>query len=204
MTIGPISTNAQSQILLAEINQAQNFVNQSQAQVASGYVSSDYTGMGDKTALLEASQSAVNRTNGYQAATQLAINQSNLQDSQLTQLSTLAGQLRQDMTEAVANGDATTLMTQAQGLYDQVVQVLNSQDANGNYIYGGNNSNTPPVTATTLSQLAGLSNVSGAFANGTKAASVQVADGETVQVGMLASNVGTNLLQTFHELGHFH
>jgi flagellar hook-associated protein 3 FlgL len=203
MTIGPISTNAQSQILLAEINQAQNSVNQSQAQVASGYVSSDYTGMGDKTALLEASQAAVNRTNGYQAATQLAINQSNLQDSQLTQLSTLAGQLRQDMTEAVANGDATTLMTQAQGLYDQVVQVLNSQDANGNYIYGGNNSNTPPVTATTLSQLAGLSNVSDAFANGTKAASVQVADGETVQVGMLASNVGTNLLQTFKDLADF-
>jgi flagellar hook-associated protein 3 FlgL len=203
MTIGPVSTNAQSQLLLSEIAQAQNSVNQSEAQVATGYVSTTYTGMGDKTALLESTKAMLDRTNGYQAATSLALNQSNLQDSQLTQLSTLATQFRQDMTEAVANGDATSLMTQAQDVYSQVVQILNSQDSNGNYIYGGNNANTPPVTATTLTQLASLGSVSQAFANGTKATSVQVADGETVQVGMLASNIGTSLLQTFKDLADF-
>ena len=203
MTIGPVSTNAQSQLLLAEITQAQNNVNQSETQVATGYVSSTYTGMGDKTALLEASQSALARTNGYQSATQLALNQSNLQDTQLTQLSGVATQLYQDMAEAVANGDGSTLMSQAQGLYAQAVQILNAQDANGNYIYGGNNAGTPPVTATTLSQLASLGSVSAAFANGTRAASVQVADDQTVQVGMLASNIGTNLLQTFQDLAQF-
>jgi flagellar hook-associated protein 3 FlgL len=203
MTIGSISTNAQSQAMLSQIMQSENSVNQSESQVASGYVSSTYTGMGDKTALLEATKAVLARTNGYQSATTLALNQSNLQDSQLTQLSTLAGQLRQDMTEAVGNGDATALMTQAEGVYDQVVQILNSQDANGNYIYGGNNSNTPPVTATSLSQLAGLGSVSQAFANGSKAASVQVADGQSVQVGMLASNIGTSLLQTFKDLADF-
>jgi flagellar hook-associated protein 3 FlgL len=203
MTIGPVSTNAQSQVLLAQLMQVENSVNQSESQVASGYVSTTYTGMGDKTAVLESTQAALDRTNGYQSATQLALNQSNLQDSQLTQLSNLASQLRQDMTQAVGNGDASTLMTQAQGLYGQMVQILNSQDANGNYIYGGNNANTPPVTATTLDQLVGLPNVSGAFANGTKAASVRVADGETVQVGMLASNIATNLVQTFKDLADF-
>ena len=203
MTIGSISTNAQSQAMLSQIMQSENSVNQSEAQVASGYVSNTYTGMGDKTALLEATKAVLARTNGYQSATTFALNQSNLQDSQLTQLSTLAGQLRQDMTQAVGNGDATTLMTQAEGVYDQVVQILNSQDANGNYIYGGNNSNTPPVTATTLSQLASLGSVSQAFANGSKAASVQVADGQAVQVGMLASSIGTNLLQTFKDLAGF-
>ena len=203
MTIGPVSTNAQSQALLAEIMQAQNNVNQSQTQVATGYVSSTYTGMGDKTALLEASQSALARMNGYQSATQLALNQSNLQDTQLTQLSSVATQLYQDMAEAVANGDGSTLMSQAQGLYAQAVQILNAQDANGNYVYGGNNAGTPPVTATTLNQLASLGSVSAAFANGTKATSVQVADDQTVQVGMLASNIGTNLLQTFQDLAKF-
>jgi len=203
MTIGPVSTNAQSQALLAEIMQAQNNVNQSETQVATGYVSSTYTGMGDKTALLEASKSSLARTNGYQSATQLALNQSNLQDTQLTQLSSVATQLYQDMAEAVANGDGSTLMSQAQGLYAQAVQILNAQDANGNYLYGGNNAGTPPVTATTLNQLASLGSVSAAFANGNKASSVQVADDETVQVGMLASNIGTNLLQTFQDLAQF-
>ncbi|MGD0189502.1 MAG: flagellin [Rhizomicrobium sp.] len=203
MTINPVSTNAQSQMLLQDILQAQNSVNQSESQVASGYVSTTYTGMGDKTAMLEAAQSALARTNGYQAATTAALNQSNLQDTQMTQLSNIASELRQDMSEAVANGDGSTLMTQVQGLYSQAVQILNSQDANGNYIYGGNNANTPPVTATSLSQLASLGSVSQAFANGTKAASVKVADGETVQVGMLASGVGTGLMQTFMDIAQF-
>jgi flagellar hook-associated protein 3 FlgL len=203
MTINPVSTNAQSQMLLSDILQAQSSLNQSQAQVATGYRSTTYTGMGDKTAMLEAAQAALNRTNGYQAATTAALNQTNLQDTQLTQLSNVASQLRQDMTEAAANNDATTLMTQAQGLYSQVVQILNAQDANGNYIYGGNNANTPPVSATTLNQLAGLGSVSQAFANGTKTSSVKVADGESVQVGMLASDIGTNLLQTFQDLAQF-
>jgi flagellar hook-associated protein 3 FlgL len=203
MTINPVSTNAQSQMLLQDILQAQNSLNQSQSQVASGYVSTTYTGMGDKTAMLEAAKSALARTNGYQAATTTALNQSNLQDTQMTQLSNIASELRQDMSEAVANGNGSTLMTQMQGLYSQAVQILNSQDANGNYIYGGNNANTPPVTPTTLSQLAALPSVSQAFANGTKAASVKVADGETVQVGMLASDVGTQLLQTFMDIAQF-
>lgn len=203
MTITPVSTNNQSQILLGDILQAENSVNQSESQVGSGYVSTTYTGMGDKTALLESSKAMLDRTNGYQSATQLALNQSNLQDSQMTQLSNIAGQLRQDMTAAVGNNDATTLMSQAEGLYDQAVQILNAQDANGNYIYGGNNANTPPVTPTTLSQLSALGSVSAAFANGTKAASVKVADGQSVQVGMLASNIATGLFQTFKDLADF-
>lgn len=203
MTINPVSTNAQSQFLLAQLMQAENAVNTSEQQVSSGKIAGDYTGFGDKTALLEASQSALNRTTGYQSATQLALNQANMQDSQLTQLSDLSGKLRQLLTSAVGNNDGTTLMNQAEGIYDQVVQILNAQDANGNYIYGGNNSNTPPVTATNLSQLAGLAQVSDAFANGTKGASVRVADGKTVQVGMLASDIATNLMQTFKDLADF-
>ncbi len=131
------------------------------------------------------------------------MNQVNLQDTQLTQLSNIANTLQQDLTEALGNGDATTLMTQAQGLYSQVEQILNSQDANGNYIFAGDNANTPPLAASTLSQLASLPSVSAAFANGSKTQSVQVADGETVQVGMLASDIATNLVQTFQSLASF-
>jgi flagellar hook-associated protein 3 FlgL len=203
MTTGPISTNAQTQVLLQQILQAQNSVNQSEQQVASGLVSTTYTGMGDKTAMLESAQSAVDRTTGYQAATTLALNQVNLQNSQLTQLSNIANSFQQDLTEALGNGDASTLMTQAQGLYSQVEQILNAQNTNGSYIYGGNNDNTPPLTATTLSQLANLPSVSAAFANGTKTQSVQVSDGESVQVGMLASNIATDLVQTFQSLASF-
>jgi flagellar hook-associated protein 3 FlgL len=203
MTIDRVATNAQSQYMLAQIMQAESAVNQSQNQVSTGLVATDYTGMGDKTALLAAAQSAVSRANSYQSATQLAVNQTNLQDTQLTSLSSLAGQLKQDILSSVANNDGSTLMNQADGIYQQIVQILNSQDASGNYIYGGDKNNIAPVTAATLSQLGSLTGVSGAFANGTKTASVRVADGETVKVGLLASDVGTGLLQTLQSLVQF-
>ena len=203
MTIDRIATNAQSQFMLAQIMQAESAVNQSQTQVTTGLVATDYTGMGDKTAVLAAAQSAFSRANSYQSATQLAVNQTDLQDTQLTSLSSLGGQLKQDILSSVANNDGSTLMNQADGIYQQIVQILNSQDANGNYIYGGDKNNTPPLTATTLSQLGALTGVSGAFANGTKTASVRVADGETVNIGLLASDVGTGLLQTLQSLVQF-
>jgi flagellar hook-associated protein 3 FlgL len=203
MTIGTISTSAQSAMLVAQLNQDNTALNQTQQQVSSGLVSTTYGGIGDQTAALESAQAAVDRTNSYQAATQLGINQANLQDTQLTQLSTLASQLQQDITTAVANNSGSTLMASASSIYDQVTQILNSQDSNGNYIYGGDQNNTPPVKTTSLSDLASLSSVSQAFTSGTVKGGVQVGDGQTVQVGLLASNVGSGILQTLSDIANF-
>jgi flagellar hook-associated protein 3 FlgL len=203
MTIERVATNTQAQTLISQVMQAQTTLNNTQAQVASGKVSTTYSGIGDKTAALEAAQSASDRTTAYQSATQLALNQANLQDTQLTSLSDLANQWRSDVTAAVGNGDASTLMTEAQSVYEQAAQILNSQDANGNYLYGGDKNSTPPVTAASLSDLQALPSASAAIANGTVKSAVQVADGETVQVGVLASDVGTQLMQSLQDVANF-
>ena len=203
MTIGSISTIAQAQLMLSHIQQDESALQQTQSQVATGLVSTTYGGIGDQTAALESAQSQGTLANAYVQTAQLASNQVNLQDAQLSQLSTLTGQLRQDITTAVANNNGATLMTQAQSIFDQAVQILNAQDANGNYIYSGGKANTPPVTATTLAQLTALPSASAAFDNGTQKASVQVGTNQTVQVGVLASDVGTQLLQTLQDVANF-
>ena len=203
MSISGISTLAQSQLLLSHIQQDESALQQTQSQVATGLVSTTYGGIGDKTAALESAQSQGALADTYASTAQLASNQVNLQDTQLSQLSTLAGQLQQDITTAVANSNGATLMTQAQSIFDQVVQILNAQDANGNYIYGGGKANTPPVTATTLAQLTALPSAAQAFVNGTQKAAVQVGNNQTVHVGVLASDVGTNLLQTLQDIANF-
>jgi flagellar hook-associated protein 3 FlgL len=203
VTIGNISTSAQSQLLLNYIQQDETSLETTQSQVATGYVSTTYGGIGDKTAALESATSQSALATAYASSGQLAANQVNLQDAQLNELSTLASQLQQDITTAVANNNGTTLMSQAQSVFDQVVQILNSQDANGNYIYAGGKSNTAPVSATTLSALMALPSASAAFTNGTQKASVQVGSNQTVQVGVLASDVGTQLLQTLQDVANF-
>src|SRR5215472_2464888 len=195
MSIERVSTNSQTQLLLSQIMQASNAVDTSEAQVASGNVSSTYSGIGDKTAVLEAARSAAERASAYQNNTQLAVTQADLQNAQLTSLASLSGDLRTAISNALANNDATGLMAQVQNIFDQASQILNSKDSNGNYLYGGENDSTPPVTVTSLAQLAATP-IANVFANGAQAKSVLVSDGETVQVGVLASNVGTQLMQT--------
>jgi flagellar hook-associated protein 3 FlgL len=201
--IDRVSSSGQMQYLLSQIMQASAALGKTQAQVASGKVSSDYAGIGSKTAMLEAARSASARADSYQSATQLALTQVDQQDSQLTSISGLADQLRQAVTQAVANNDGSTLMTTASGIFDQLKQILDTQDPNGNYIYGGNNDNVPPVSIDSLSDLTSLSSAADAFANGSVARSIVVADGESVKIGVLASDAGQQLMQTLKSIADF-
>jgi flagellar hook-associated protein 3 FlgL len=70
-------------------------------------------------------------------------------------------------------------------------------------IYGGDNSQTPPVTVIYMSDLAALPSVANAFANGTVKPSVRVGNNQTVQVGMLASDLGTQLFSLFQQVSQF-
>jgi|SRR5579871_2175127 len=203
MSIERTATASQSQLLLSLINSADSALSKSQAQVASGKVSTDYTGLGDKVSLLEAARTAATKSDAYQANTTLAIDQANLQDTQLSSLSDLANQLRQAITQAVANGDGSSLPSEAQSVFEQASQILNAKDANGNYLYGGDKDNTAPLNVTSLAQLAALPSVASAFSNGTLKKSVAVGDGQTVQLGVLASDAGTALLQTLKDIATF-
>lgn len=203
MTIDRVATNTQTQLFLSQIMKASKAMTRTQTQVASGKVSSDYAGIGDKTAVLEAARAASGRVDGYKTSTQVALNQADMQDTQLSTLSDLAGQLRKSVTDAVANNDGSTLMTQMQSVFDQALQILNSKDPNGNYMYGGDKDDTPPVSATSLSQLLALPSASAAFVNGTVKKSVRVGDGEQVTYGVLASDIGTQLLQSIKDVVDF-
>jgi flagellar hook-associated protein 3 FlgL len=203
MSVERVATNTQAQYLLSQIMQATSRLNTSQQQVASGNVSSDYAGIGGKTSALEAARASAARAAAYQTNTQTALNQVDLQDTQLTQLSKIADQLHQAVLTAIGNNDATGFMTDVQSIFDQASQILNAKDANGNYLFGGDKDNTPPFTATSLSQLAGMADVSDAFDNGTQKKSVMVGDGQPVQIGVLASDIGTQLMQSLKDIASF-
>src|SRR5579871_3452208 len=193
MSIDRVATSQQSAFFLAQIQQAGNALDKTQQQIASGVVSSTYAGFGSQAQVLQATISANARNNAYGTATALATTQTDMQDTQLTSLSSLAGQLKTAVSDAVANNDPSTLMDQVSSIFDQAVSILRSKDANGDYIYSGGKTDTAPVSVSTLSQLASLGSVSAAFTNGSNKKSVQVADGQTVTYGVTASDVATGL-----------
>jgi flagellar hook-associated protein 3 FlgL len=203
MSVDRISTAAQSQYFLSQIQQAGSALDTTQQQIASGNNANTYAGFGDQTQILTASISANARNGAYQTATTLAVTQTNLQDTQLTSLASLGTQLQKAVSDAVANNDGTTLMSQAQSIFQQASAILNSKDANGDYIYSGGKTDVAPLTVSSLSALAALPSVSAAFANGSDKKSVQVADGVNVSYGVTASDVATGLMQALSDLSNF-
>lgn len=203
MSIDRVATNQQMQYFLGQLNQAGSALDKTQQQIASGKVATTYAGFGDQTQVLQATMSANARNSAYQTATQLAVTQTDLQDTQISNLSDLSAQLKKALADTASNNDGSSLMTQVQSVFDQAVSVLNSKDANGDYIYGGGKTNTPPVTVTSLAQLAALPSMSGAFVNGDNKKSVQVADGVTISYGVTASDVGTGLMQALKDIATF-
>jgi flagellar hook-associated protein 3 FlgL len=203
MSIDRISTTAQTAFLLSQIQNAGNQLDKVQEQIASGKNSNTYAGFGDQTQVLTATIAAKARNDAYVTATKFAVTQTDVQDTQIASLSTLAASLKKAVSDAVTNNDATTLMSQAQSIFDQASAILNSKDANGDYIYSGGKTDTPPVTVGSLSGLTSLASVSGAFANGDLQKSVQVADGVTVGYGLTASGVATDLMQALKDIADF-
>ena len=203
MSIDRVSTAQQSAYMLSQINQAAAAITTTNDQIASGKVATTYAGFGNQTQILQATMSASARNDAYTTATTLATTQTDLQDTQLTSLSSLATQLSTAVSNAVANNDPTTLMTQVSDIFDQATAILNSKDANGDYIYSGGKTDTPPVTVSSLSALVALPAVSNAFDNGDNKKSVQVADGQTVTYGVTASDVASGLMQSLKDIAAF-
>src|SRR5215467_5516628 len=128
MPVDRIGTAANAQLLLAQIQKAEVAVDTANRQVVSGKVSTTYSGYGDKTALMESARSASARSDANVAAAQQASVRLDLQDTQLSELSNLADEVRQTLTKAAADDDATSIMSQMQGYYNQAVDILNSKD----------------------------------------------------------------------------
>jgi flagellar hook-associated protein 3 FlgL len=203
MSIDRVATSAQTAFFLTQLQNAGSALDKVQEQIASGKNATTYAGFGDKTQVLTATIATNARNDAYTSATKFAVTQTDLQDTQLTSLASLTTSLKKAVSDAVANNDATTLMTQAKSIFDQANAILSFKDANGDYIYSGGKTDVPPVTVGSLAALQALPAVSGAFANGDLKKSVQVADGVTVSYGLTASDVATGLMQALKDIADF-
>jgi flagellar hook-associated protein 3 FlgL len=202
MTIDRIGSYANAQLMFAYIMKAENALDNSNRQVATGRVADNYAGYRDKTAIMEAARSASARADANAAAANQALARLDVQDAQLSQLSELANEIRTAITKASADRDGTSLMSQLEAYFDQVVGLMNSKDANG-YIFAGDNNQTAPVVVNSLADLAALPAVADAFANGSLKTEVKVGDSQNVEVGLLASDLATDLFDLLRQVAQF-
>ena len=200
--INRVSTYGLSQLLLSQYQSIQSSMSTSQQQISSGKVGTQYADVKDQAGVLAAAKAKAATVASYTATTKDVVNRLGFYDTQLQGLSDLTSQLRQAMGDALANGSGTAFMDKVKSLYDQAVNILNTQ-VDGKYIYGGSRTDTPPVNAATLDDLVAAPDVASVFDNTTVKQTDRIDDNLTMQTGITASETATDLFQMFKDIGTF-
>jgi flagellar hook-associated protein 3 FlgL len=183
-----VSSSSFGQSFIYQTNQLENEQNTLQSEATTGLKftspEDDPSGMSDALELQTDSS----------ANTQYQSNITQLQDSATTSYNALNGlQTLISQASTIAAGvDGTTSQpamaadaTQIGAIIQQALQLANTQDSSGNYIFAGTNASSPPFAATTDAN----GNVTGVTYQGnTSVAQAEIAPGVTVSAQTLGAN----------------
>jgi flagellar hook-associated protein 3 FlgL len=152
--------------------------------------------------LLTAMRAVKIRLAGFQDQNNQVADKLTTQDTALNQVADAAQAARMAIAEALASGNAATLMEELQGQMDKAVGGMNTR-YNGTYLLAGGKIHTQPVTATPRSDLTAGPPISSFFQNDQFKVQAQVDDATNVTTGVLADAVGAPLMTAFQTMEAF-
>jgi flagellar hook-associated protein 3 FlgL len=152
------------QIVNATAQVKQN-INQLSAETDSGYLSSNYAGLGEAAAPALNLSAEISQTTQLQANTQNAATIQQAAQTALGQIESVASTfVSQAINLEGATGSVSTAAAAAQGAMQQVASLLNTQ-VGGVYVFAGQDSATPPIpNPSTLTQSAFFAAIQSAVA----------------------------------------
>ncbi|WP_340647460.1 flagellin [Phenylobacterium sp.] len=198
-----VSSNGNYSAVLANIQAAQQRQMEAGARVATQKQGTDLKGYARNAEMLTAMKSIDARLGGYREQNKLITDKLTTQDFALNQLTSSAEGTRETIAQALASGRADTLMQDLQGFFRNSVDGLNARYG-GKYVFAGGQIDTLPVSATALSDLTNpLKAIADFFHNDDFVTQAKVDDSTTVTTGLLANNLGTDLMSAFKDLQAF-
>lgn len=198
-----VSSNGNYSAVLANIQAAQQRQMEAGARVSTQKQGTDLKGYARNAEMLTAMKSIDARIGGYLEQSKLITDKLTTQDFALSQLTSSAQGTRETIAQALASGRADTLMQDLQGFFRNSVDGLNARYG-GKYVFAGGQIDTLPVSATALADLTNPAYViSDFFHNDEFLTQAKVDDSTTVTTGLLADDLGTDLLTAFKEIQAF-
>lgn len=188
--------------LFNEYARIQARARQTTEQISSGKVGDQYSDVGDKASVLATAKISAAGIEAYSQATTEVLTRLNIQDLHLQQLSDLSARLRGAIGDALSTGHAPAFMDQIKNLFEEATGILNGK-VDGKYIYGGSRTDQPPVNVTTLAALVAAPTTADVFDNSSLKQSQRLDENETMETGILASDVGADLMQMFKDIATF-
>jgi flagellar hook-associated protein 3 FlgL len=198
-----VSTTGNYASILSNLMSAQLRQFDANERVSSQKNGNDLKDYAKKAETLAAMRVVDRRTKAYQDQNGLIADKLTNQDQALNQVTDAAAQIRQTIADALATDRADTLMTDLNGLFKNAVQGMNTS-YDGKYLFAGGQINTQPVTATSLADLTAGPAISTFFHNDDFKAQAKVDDSTTVTTGVLADDLGTNMMNALKTIETFH
>lgn len=195
-----IGTFQQSQAVLADMLRNQGRVFEAQQQVASGRKAEHFKDISREIPMLFGAKTVLARVESQMETNRTLQFRLDGYDVDLRALEVVGGDLRQAVLDAIGSSSGLSFVEKVQALFDQAVGLLNTRIGDS-YIFGGTNSDQAPVTTTTVAGLVALAEPpTAAFANNQIAPSARISDSQTLEYGLLADDVGQDLLQAMQRI----
>jgi len=145
------------------------------------------------------------RLKTYQEQNRVISDRLSSQDVALNQITDAAGAIREALANALATGSAETMMTDIKAQMAMAVEGMNAR-YNGKYLFAGGQVDTKPVSIASIDDLTDPAppappvDVAGFFHNDDYKIQNKLDDSTTVTTGVLASDIGTAMMQALHTL----
>lgn len=124
-----------------------------------------------------------------------------LQDSQLGRMSDVLGKLKENLTAALAFDDLTEVEALVTNAFDDIRTSFNATH-NGKYMFSGTASDTAPILANNLADLA-ANPITDAVIDDGKSFKIRIDDSRMIDAGPLAKDAAPEILSIFRDLKVF-
>ncbi len=195
-----ISTFQQNQSLINEMLKAQNNVASAQRQVSTGHKAEYYKDIHMDVSSLAGSKSLLARLEQHAANNGKVMNRLAHYDQSLSGMEKAGGDLRGAVMSAISSSSPQGLLSTIEGAFESVQNFLNARNTEG-YLFAGSNADVPPVGISTLAELRAASQPpTDIFQNNDLKASVRIDETRTLEVGMLAEDIGLEMMTVLQRL----
>ena len=198
-----VSTFGNYQSALLNLMSAQSRGLEAQKRLSTEKIADDLSGYGRGVETLTALKSAQSRITGFIQTGEAVAARMTTQALAFDRVAGGADGARQAIAEAIASGRADGLMLEIQSYFQTAQDGLNAKHQ-GRYLFAGGDTQNPPVTVDTLTDLAAAPDVDSVFVNDELATVSRLDENATLQTGFLADDVGTELLQIFRDIQEYH
>jgi flagellar hook-associated protein 3 FlgL len=145
MTVTNVGTYSSLQSLLQNVSLAQNALNTDQEQISSGLVGQTFTGLNGNVEQFVSLGAQVTRLQSFQQSNPLVLSQLQTSNTSLTQIQQLATNLKSLIAGQLSGPESSSAFNQQLLSAQTTLSAQLNVTYGGNYIFGGTNTNTPPV-----------------------------------------------------------